>query len=92
MCLKEAKSSSWIYKEIYIYICVCVCVCVFVSVAIFNMIVKIHIPLYVSLRVILVVSKLVGESTIKIIGNSTKKSVFISFLMNSKYSSAIHRM
>jgi len=46
-----------------------VCVCVFVSVAIFNMIVKIHIPLYVSLRVILVESKLVGESTIKKIGN-----------------------
>jgi hypothetical protein len=59
-----------------VYACVYVCVCV----TKFNMIVKLYIPLCVSLRVILNESKLVGESTIKIIGNWTSnKCIYFVF-------------
>jgi len=52
------------YMCVYIYI-----ICV--TFTIFNMIVKLYIPLYVFLRVILNESKHVGESTIKIMRNWT---------------------
>ena len=85
MWLREAKSSSWIYKEICI---MCVCLC-FTN---FNMSVKLYIPLYVSLRVFLNESKLVGEITLKVIGNLTSNKCIYFVFDENKYYSKVHRM
>jgi hypothetical protein len=68
---------------IYVYVCVCVCVCYDLHYDC-----KVFLPLYVSLRMKLNESKLVGKITIKIIGNLVSNK----FLMNSKYSYEVHHM
>jgi len=76
----EPATFRLVAQYIYIYVCMFVCVCVCVRVTMFNMIVNLYISLYVSLRVILNESKLVGKSTIKIIGNCTSnKCIYFVF-------------